>query len=252
MTDPAAPLSAATLWLLGGFVLSLLGLAWLSRQISHHIQLPIYYLTRSKDAPTLAIFLVFLPGVLVHETAHWMMARLLGLRTGKFRVWPKRQGRHIGLGSVSVESRGALPDSLVGMAPLVAGSILVALIGNHIFKAYALADTLAQGQFVEGLQVFGRALSEPDGALWAYLLFAIANAMMPSASDREPVVPVLMYAAAAVTLYILLGMPLSPLTSLMRWITPALQNLSSALLFTIVLDVAALVVLYLIRLVVAH
>lgn len=241
---------SVTVWLLVGFVLSLLGLAWLSRQISQSIQLAAYLLTRSKDAPTLAIFLIFLPGVIVHEAAHWGMARLLGLRTGKFRVWPKRQGRHIGLGSISVESRGALPDSLVGLAPLVVGSALVALIGNHIFSAYAVAGTLAQGRLVESFQAFWRALGKPDGALWAYLLFAIANAMMPSASDREPVGPVLLYAGVAAVLYILLGMPLNPLTALMQWVvTPALQNLSSAFLFTIVLDVAALAVLSLFRLI---
>ncbi|MCC6168484.1 MAG: hypothetical protein IT329_14770 [Caldilineaceae bacterium] len=247
MTEPSA-----TLWLLAGFVLTLLGLAWLSRQISQSIQLAAYLLTRSKDAPALAIFLIFLPGVVVHEAAHWGMARLLGLRTGKFRVWPKRQGRHIGLGSVSVESKGALPDSLVGMAPLVVGSAIVALIGNHIFSAYTAAETLAQGRLVEGFQTFWRALGEPDGALWAYLLFAIANAMMPSASDREPVGPVLLYAGVAVVLYILLGMPLNPPTTLMQWVTPALQNLSSAFLFVIVLDVAALAVLSLFRLVAAR
>jgi hypothetical protein len=247
MTEPSA-----SLWLPAGFILTLLGLAWLSRQISQSFQLAVYAVTRSKDAPTVAIFLIFLPGVVIHEAAHWGMARLLGLRTGKFRIWPKRQGRHIGLGSVSVESKGVLPDSLVGLAPLLAGSILVVLIGNHVFNAYAVAGTLAQGRLIEGFQAFWRALGEPDGALWAYLLFAIANAMMPSASDREPIKPVLLYATVAVVLYVLLGMPLSPLTSLMQWMTPALQNLSSAFLFTIVLDAAALVVLYLFRLLFAR
>jgi hypothetical protein len=73
--------------------------------------------------------------VVIHEAAHWGMARLLGLRTGKFRVWPKRQGRHIGLGSVSVESRHVVLDSLVGIAPLLVGTALVAIIGNAIFDA---------------------------------------------------------------------------------------------------------------------
>ncbi|HXF61495.1 MAG TPA: hypothetical protein VNK95_07755 [Caldilineaceae bacterium] len=246
------PTLSAALLLLGGFLAALLTLAWLSRQISLHIQLPVYRLTRSKDAPTLAIFLVFLPGVLVHEAAHWLAARLLGLKTGKFRVWPKRQGKHIGLGSVSVESRDTLTDSLVGMAPLAAGSALVALIGNYIFNAYAVAGTLAQGRILEGFRAFWLALGEPDGALWAYLLFAIANAMMPSASDREPVKPVLLYAGVAAALYLLLGLPLNPVASLMLWMTPLLENLSSAFLFTIVLDVAALAVLYLVKIVVAR
>jgi hypothetical protein len=246
------PTLSASLTLLGGFIAALLALAWLSRQISLHIQLPVYYLTRSQDAPTLAIFLVFLPGVVVHEAAHWGAARLLGLKTGKFRVWPKRQGKHIGLGSVSVQSRDPVTDSLVGVAPLVVGSVLVGLIGNHIFNAYAISGSLAQGRLVEGFQAFWRALGEPDGALWAYLLFAIANAMMPSASDREPMRPVLLYAGVAAILYVFLGLPLNPVASAMQWMTPALQNLSGAFLFVIVLDVAALAVLYLIKLVVAR
>ena len=88
-----------------GSILLLFVLAWFSRQISLHIQFPFYALTRSQNSATLAIFLFFLPGVFVHEAAHWGVARLLGLKTGKFRVWPKRQGKYIGLGSVSVESR---------------------------------------------------------------------------------------------------------------------------------------------------
>jgi hypothetical protein len=134
------------------------------------------------------------------------------------------------------------------VAPLVAGSALVALIGHHIFRTYQLGDSMAEGRVLEGLRAFGQALGEPDGALWAYLLFAIANAMMPSASDREPLLPVLLYAGAAILLYLLLGLPLDPFTALLGWVTPYLQNLSSALLFTILLDGAALAVLFVIRL----
>jgi len=244
--------AAASLWLLGAFLLLLLMLAWLSRQISLLIQLLIYHLTRSHDAPTVAIFLVFLPGVIIHEAAHWTVARLLGLRTGKFRVWPKHQGRHIGLGSVSVQSKGAFTDSLVGLAPLVVGTVVVTLVGGHIFDAYDMTASLAGGRYLGALIAFWRALGKPDGALWAYLLFAVANAMMPSAADREPVKPILLYSVLAATLYILLGLPLTPVASFMAQLTPALQTLISALLFTVILDAAALVILWIIRLVVAR
>ena len=240
--------AAASLWLLGVFLLLLLILAWLSQQISLLIQLPIYRLTRSQDAPTVAIFLVFLPGVIIHEVAHWSVARLLGLRTGKFRVWPKRQGRHIGLGSVSVQSKGAFTDSLVGIAPLAVGTVVVTLVGGHIFDAYDVTTSLADGRYLAALLAFWRALGKPDGALWAYLLFAVANAMMPSAADREPMKPVILYAALAAIVYVVLRLPLAPFAQLMNAITPSLETLVSALLFTILLDLAALVVLWFIRL----
>jgi hypothetical protein len=244
--------AAASLWLLGAFLLLLLVLAWLSRQISLLIQLPVYHLTRSQDAPTVAIFLVFLPGVLIHELAHWSMARLLGLRTGKFRVWPRRQGRHIGLGSVSVQSKGALADSLVGLAPLVVGVAVVAAVGSFFFGTYNMADRLSSGDYAGALTAFWAALRQPDGALWAYLLFAVANAMMPSAADREPIKPVLLYAALAAIIYVVLRLPAGPFVTLMGKITPALQVLVSAFLFTILLDLAALLVLWVIRLLIAR
>jgi hypothetical protein len=243
---------ATTLPPLVGSLFLLLILAWFSRQISLHIQYPFYTLTRSQNSATLAIFLIFLPGVIIHETAHWVMARLVGLKTGKFRVWPKRQGKYIGLGSVSVESRDAVRDSLVGVAPLLVGIVLVTIIGSLIFDAPRVMALVAEGNWLGAVIAFRQGLNRPSGLLWAYLLFTIANAMMPSASDREPVKPVLFYGALAIGFYIILGMPLQGATAVMQWLAPTLQNLSSALLFVIVLDAIALAFLYLIRLLISR
>ena len=129
------------------FVISLFALAWLSQQISVHIQIPVYYGTRSKDALAVALFLVFLPGVFIHEAAHWTMAKICGLKTAKFRVWPKRQGDQIGLGSVNVESGGAFFDALVGMAPLIAGTLLIGLISHFVFGTDRLAEAATAGDW---------------------------------------------------------------------------------------------------------
>ena len=243
---------ATTLPPLVGSLFLLLLLAWFSRQISLHVQLPFYSLTRSQNSATLAIFLIFLPGVIIHEGAHWTMARLIGLKTGKFRVWPKRSGKYIGLGSVSVESRDPIRDSLVGVAPLLVGTVLVTIIGRMIFDTPQVSALLAQGEWFGAFMAFRQELNRPSGLLWAYLLFTIANAMMPSASDREPIKPVLFYGGLAITAYIILGLPLQGATAALQWLAPTLQNLSSALLFVIVLDIIILAVLYVIRLVISR
>jgi hypothetical protein len=243
---------ATTLPPLVGSILLLLILAWFSRQISLHIQFPFYTLTRSQNSATLAIFLLFLPGVFIHEGAHWVVARLLGLKTGKFRVWPKRQGKYIGLGSVSVESRDPIRDSLVGIAPLVVGTVLVTIIGHIIFETPRVSAYLAEGNWLGAVIAFRLALNQPSGLVWAYLLFTIANAMMPSASDREPLMPVLLYGLLAIAAYIILGMPLQGAAAVMQWLAPVLSNLSSALIFVIVLDVIILAILYLIRLIISR
>jgi hypothetical protein len=228
--------------------LALLALAWCSRQISLRIQELVYHATRAEGYPMIILFLLLMPGVFIHEAAHWLTARFLGLRTGRFRVWPKPQGKHIGMGSVSVQRGNLWQDSLVGLAPLVLGSVFIALIGYHIFQADVISTTLLAGAWNTTLTYFWHSLRSGDGTLWAYLLFAIANAMMPSASDREPVKPLLLYVGLTALIYLLLGLPLSPFAAMLAWLTPALQILTSSLIFTILLDAVILVALYLVGL----
>lgn len=229
-----------------GFVAAILCLAWLSRQLSMQIQLLFAAITRNADLTMILLFLLLLPGIVVHEAAHWIAARSLRLKTGKFRVWPKKQGKYIGLGSVSVQRGNLWQDTIVGMAPLIVGTILLALIGEHIFHVFRFSIALSEQKWINSWRAFQQALQQPDGILWAYLLFAIANAMMPSASDRESIKPLLLYSGIALSLYLLLGLPLTPFAAILGWLVPIIQTVSSALLFTIVLDALILGGLFLI------
>jgi hypothetical protein len=143
-------------------------------------------------------------------------------------------------------------DSIVGVAPLLVGTILVTLIGRTVFDTPLVSALLAEGNWLGAVIAFRQQLNRPSGLLWAYLLFTIANAMMPSASDREPLMPVLFYSGLAIIAYIILGLPLQGAAAMMQWLTPTLSNLSSALLFVIVLDIIILAFLYLVRLVISR
>lgn len=242
------PDSTSSLSILVGLLVTLLILAWLSRQISLQLQTATYRVTRSGGYVIVVLFLLLLPGIIVHEGAHWLVARLIGLKTGKFRVWPKSQGKHIGLGSVSVQRGKLWQDSLVGLAPLLVGSALVTLISQNILATDQITTTLAAGLLIESFAALGHALQAADGVLWIYLLFTIGNAMMPSASDREPLAPLLLYAGLTSVLYIVLGLPLEPFASALAWLTPTLQALTSAFVFTIILDLIVLLILFMLNL----
>lgn len=237
-----------SLALLFNLAIALLSLAWLSRQVSIQIQQVAYRLVRSTGYVVVALFLLLLPGVIVHEGAHWLAARVLGLKPGRFRVWPKPQGKHIALGSVSVKRGQLWQDSLVGLAPLLVGSVLITLIVQEIFQAAAVANALGAGLLVDSFMAFRQAFQAADSMLWAYLLFTIGNAMMPSASDREPILPLLLYVGLALLFYILVGLPLAPFASALNWLTPALQALTSALTFTVLLDLVVIVALLVLKL----
>jgi hypothetical protein len=225
------------------FAAALVLLTFLSRDISLRIQEIFYYVSRSQDMAVVGLFLVLMPGIFIHESAHWLMARLVGLRTGKFRVWPVRQGNMIGMGQVSVEQKDVWRDSLVGIAPLLVGSVIVTLIGSHIFQTTSLVGAMNRGDGSDMFAGFVRAFRTPDAMLWAYALFVVANAMMPSASDREPLKPVLLYIALAVAVYLVLDMPLEPLTAALDRLQPAMQDYLSALIFVIILDLVVILVL---------
>ncbi|CAN5405388.1 hypothetical protein BH10CHL1_BH10CHL1_46690 [soil metagenome] len=238
--------SASFLTLLG-LVLSFLVLAWLSWQISRHLRLLVVYITGSVDFSTVIFFLILLPGIIIHEAAHWITAYILGLKPSQFRVWPKSQGRFIGLGSVKVRRGNLWQDNLVGLAPLIIGSSLLALIGQRIFFADQISTAVLQGRWIEALQDFWQVLSTADGALWAYLLFVIGNAMMPSVSDRESLKPLLLYVVLAALLYFVIGLPLSSLAAVLDRIRPTIEDLTGAFIFTIILDGIILIVIYLLE-----
>lgn len=241
------PELTAALPTLLAFLISLLLLAYLSNRVSQELQYLVFCGTGSKNMPVVILFLVLLPGVFIHEASHWVAARLLGLKTGKFRVWPKRSGKYIGMGSVSVERGGTLRDSLVGMAPLIIGTFIIAFIGHRVFNAYLISEAIVETRWQDGFRAMWIALNKPDGAIWAYLLFAIGNAMFPSSSDREPVKPLLLYIAIAAALYIILGLPLTPVGSVLDSSLPVLGDLSSALLFIIVIDIIILAVILMLK-----
>ena len=218
------------------FAVSLLALAGLSRLISLRIHATVYLLTRAEGLAVAAYFLLMLPGVFVHEAAHWVVAKFLGLRPGKFTVWPKRHGRMVTLGSVTMRSGGIWLDSLVGIAPLVAGTALVALLSRNLFSAAQLDQMIRKPDAVGWLDALGGAVARPDSVLQLYLIFTIANGMMPSAPDREPIKPVLVYIALAAAVYLIAGLPLAPFADTLAALAAPLMRVNAALVITVLLD----------------
>ncbi len=242
----------ATLAIFIAFACLLMALAWASRTIGLLIQEIVYRLTGSGDMAMVILFLVYLPGIFLHEGAHWLMAKILGLKTGKFRVWPQKKGKYIGMGSVTVARGGTVADSLVGMAPLLAGSALVALIAGQIFGAAQLAGVWANGNALDVVVSIFNALSgQQDGLVWAWAIFAIANAMMPSASDREPLKMLLLYLLLVGIVYILLDSSGQLFLQAAHWLSGPTRLLVSALVFTLVIDGLILIALYLLQAIVA-
>ncbi len=173
------------------FVLALLPLVLLQRLLHREIQAVLLILTR-EPAMTIGIFsIIFLPGVLLHEFSHYLMAGLLGVRTSNFSLFPRTlPGGRLQMGYVETARTDIVRDSLIGAAPLVVGGLFVAYAAISRLQLLPLWDVLRNGQF--GLFWMGLKLlpQVKDFPLWFYLTFAVSSTMLPSGSDRHAWLPV--------------------------------------------------------------
>ena len=226
------------------FFILLAALWWLSWRIGLLIQEIVYLITGSDDLAMVVLFLIYLPGILVHEASHWLVARILGLKTSKFRVWPKYTRNTIGLGSVTVSSGGVVWDSLVGLAPLLIGSALIVLIGEQVFDTQTLAFAWRTGRLLDGLNFVVTGLAQkPDSLLWSYLLFAIANAMMPSASDRAPLKSLGIYIVLIGAVFVLIDQSGRNVLLLLDFLFGPIQLLTGAFFLVAAIDLAVILLL---------
>jgi len=168
------------------FIFMLVPLIVLQRLLHREIQAVFLILTRDTRV-TMGIFsMLFLPGVFLHELSHFVMAKLLRVRTGKFSIFPRSlpDGR-LQLGYVETARSDVIRDSLIGAAPLIVGTLFVAYVAIYHLQMRVLWDAFRNGQldlFWLGVRTLPQA---PDFYLWFYLAFAVSSTMMPSESDRH-------------------------------------------------------------------
>ncbi len=190
--------------LLGGLlwcILTLVPLAFLQRLLHRELQAAFLILSRSPEFTITLFSIIFLPGVMLHEFSHYLVALVLGVQTARFSLVPQMlpNGR-LQLGYVETVRSDFVRDSLIGAAPLVAGGSLVAYLAVTRLDLLPLWDALRHGQF--NLFWLGLTLlpKTPDFPLWFYLLFTVSSTMLPSQSDRHAWVPL------GVTIAVLVGL----------------------------------------------
>jgi hypothetical protein len=210
------------------FALTIFLQQWLHR----HIQGFALALTGNPGCAIRLLFYLLLPGIVLHEVSHYVVARLLLVRTNgiKIGIGDVRR-RQVSLGSVNVQRTDPFRESLVGVAPFVVGLSAIWLILGFGFSILPTSGAPI-AEMVQRVQEYAN-----DWTTWLdlYLIFAVSTAMIPSESDREPWGPVLLFFGVGVTVLLLLGWtPRAPQDFVMR-----ARQLLDALTFG--LGIAALV-----------
>ena len=195
-------LAASLIWLVASLVFFLVVQRWLHQQI----QILFYLLTRWINLALTLFALLFLPGVLLHETSHFLVARLLGVRTRRFSLIPQvTVDARLRLGYVETAQVDVLRDTLIGAAPLLIGGAVVAYLGIYQLGIAPLFALASQGNWDQLWAALGALPDHPDFWLWFYLTFTISSMMMPSPSDRQAWLPVILVVVFLAGLALLAG-----------------------------------------------
>lgn len=235
---------SALFWLIIAFLL----MYPLNRWISAHAQGLAFLLTGSPQVAMWFFWVLFLPGTLLHELSHWVTAALLGVKTGRFSLWPKvKKKGELQMGSLQVEVADPFRHSLIGLAPLIFGSVAVLLIGQGLLDLRTLGQAINSGDLQVIGQAAARTLAVPDVWLWLYLLFAIANAMLPSPSDRQAWLSVFIYLSLA--FLVAIGFGLNPILSpqLQAIGLAIISNLLYAFVITIAVDLFFMLLIFVVE-----
>lgn len=180
------------------FILTIL----LQRWLHHHIQGFVLALTGNPGCGLRLLFYLLLPGIVLHEASHFVVAKFLLVHTDGIDIGIGRpQKKRVSLGSVNIERTDPLRQSLIGIAPFIVGIGAIWLIAGAGFDLWPNAGLSFE-------QMIGRVREYAyDWTTWLdlYLIFAVSTAMIPSESDREPWAPVITFFGLGVAILFLMG-----------------------------------------------
>ena len=243
MNDPLMPF----LWA----ALALICLIFMQRWIHAHLHGVSLLLVGRPEWAVIVYAVVLFPGVVLHEASHWLSATLLGVRTGGVSLLPRRQpDGSLQLGYVEYykgPNVGPIRESLIGAAPLVAGTVAILLIGRQVFGVTSLADAIRTGDVNILADAMAQLLAIPNVLVWLYLIFAISNAMLPSRSDRHawPAFIVIMAVISIIVAY--LGRNTALLDNLARPVSVLFGYLGTAFSIAIAVDLLCIGIIALVE-----
>jgi len=142
----------------------------------------------------------------LHEGSHLIAAVILRVKARHFSIIPRvLPGGKIRMGYVETESTDPIRDTLIGVAPLFSGLVVMAALGATKLGILPLTLLVFQGQWEEFLSGLGAIPQLEDFWLWFYLAFTVSSTMLPSAVDRRAWLPVVLIIAGVIVIALLAG-----------------------------------------------
>jgi hypothetical protein len=158
--------------------LLILLLSRISLKNSQTIYIGLYKITKTRSLAQALFGLFFLPGIIIHELSHALIATFLGVRLGKINLFPSiySHQKQLVLGSVEVAKTDFIRQSLIGAAPTLIGSLILLWLTSLVFP------TLTQFNVSQLINLINHSSLVMVAAI--YLIFVISSTFQTSSSDR--------------------------------------------------------------------
>ncbi len=190
----------------GWLLLCMLPFFFIQSKLHRELKLLFYVILRRDTSADLLFYILFFPGILVHESSHWLMAKVLRVPTGRFSLIPKHlPNGKLRLGYVETQKSDWFRDSLIGAAPLVAGALITGWLAATIWHPQGVAELLWNGDMESFVNAVKGIYLGNDFWIWFYLIFTISSMMLPSESDRSSWLPVILIFLGMLILLIVAG-----------------------------------------------
>ncbi|MBI2601203.1 hypothetical protein HYW42_04560 [Candidatus Daviesbacteria bacterium] len=150
------------------FLLELFLLYFLSKNLIKELSVILLKISKYNHSFTVNILaVVFLPGTIMHELAHLLIAGVLMVPVGELEVIPEITDKGVKLGSVQVGQTDPFRRILIGVAPVLVG---IATITFIIFFNLDTLKNLSSWLIISSV---------------VYGLFEVSNTMFSSKKDIE-------------------------------------------------------------------
>ncbi len=118
--------------------------------------------------------LLVLPGTIIHELSHWIVAEVLGVRTGQISIFPDLEtgASTRRLGSVATAKSDPFRAFLIGIAPFISGLAILAVLGTLLSDGWGVFAWWINALIIYGIMVIGNGMmiSESDRRTWPFII----------------------------------------------------------------------------------
>lgn len=163
----------------GLFLLLIIVLAVLRQKLIYELSGTSLLLFGSTKPGIRAYSIIFLPGTIIHELSHWIVAEILQVRTGQITIlpdWDDGDGSSRRLGSVATERSDPFRGFLIGVAPFISGMLILLMLGQLLQSGWETFGWGYLALIIYGIVVIGNSMmiSKEDRRTWPIILILLA------------------------------------------------------------------------------